>query len=232
MHRLTLLVIAVITTILAFLLFIHKNNNVKPRENLAKITKELGLGVHSNESERDLKNIDNKSKDSPFKSKNDSLKVSKALADFRTEASNFFYQSEANRSTMLFEEKKASTTLYMLAVRKPSSDEISDLRAKIKKLQDDAKTVSESAYQEFDRWVGVKLDRDDPFGIEGNKIIMIFIPDDPSVPMSGMTYPVNDFDSELAWIKSNPSKIQKENATFYSQDGRGDLERFRSLIVK
>ncbi len=46
-----------------------------------------------------------------------------------------------------------------------------------------------------------------------------------------MTYPTSDFASELEWIRSNPSRIQKGNATYFSAGESGDSERFGALLV-
>jgi len=155
----------------------------------------------------------------------------RTIGGIRKAASDLLYLSEASRSAMLFQQKRSKAHIYMLSVLPPSTDEVRLLRKRLGELQNEAKSLGRDR-EEFDAWLTKKIDRDDPFGIEGKKIIMIFVPDNPKASLTGMTYAASDFNAELEWIKSNPSKIQKDNSIYFSPDESGDLERFKALIVK
>lgn len=155
----------------------------------------------------------------------------KSASQLRTEARKLIYKSEAERAQMLVEQKTSGATIYMLGVTRPTPEQVKALRVAMGRMRRELSS-SETDKEEFDKWLSTMIDRDDPFGTQGDKIIMIFVPDKPDVALTGMIYPTDDFKKEAAWLNARPARIQKESATGFYQNDDGELERFAELIVK
>lgn len=131
---------------------------------------------------------------------------------------------------MLIEAKRGTNYCYLLGATPPSPEEIASLRKAIATLKSQA---SKEDAEKFDDYLNKMIDRYDPFGTEGKKAIYILIPEDhQNKAISGMTFPIDDFDAvKKAFDPNVPvAKLPYTNVKPYIRDDTKILSRFQSLI--
>lgn len=208
--------------------------------------------VKENRGKHDVTLVDGNSSSSNLeengiRKKERNLKENKSrfenLVALRKEALAAFYAAEGARTKLLLEKKTNFGTTYLLGVRKPTKIETEVLRDKIASWQNQFKitegpvdirqkmSIGEERL-EFDKWMTTTIDRDDPFGVEGKKIILIVVPDDPGISLKGFTYPTDDFDAEVEKMNGESGSVSPLGLKKFTVDENGELDRFSAFIVK
>ena len=147
----------------------------------------------------------------------------------RKKVIDLFNRSEASRSRLLLETRRKNAISYLLGIEKPSVDEINSIRKQLGVIQEEAKRAP-SEYEEFDQWIGAKIREYDPFGVNGKKIAMIWIPDDPNTSMTAIIGNTENFEEEIYKLNNNKGDIEFRNMSAYGQRDTGHLERFKAMI--
>jgi hypothetical protein len=151
-----------------------------------------------------------------------------ASKNLRKEVRDLFGANEAARSQMLLERRFSNANGYVVGVSPPSIDEIKETRRKITGFMNQ---LSGAEKQKFDQWLQETIRKYDPFGVTGNKIISIRIPDSPQESLIAKSYSIDNFQEEVKIIEHQshiPRKLK--NLIIYSAEPGGDLHRFKSLI--
>jgi hypothetical protein len=134
---------------------------------------------------------------------------------------------EATRARLIAEKDVVGARCYYLDVMPPSLEEIEVMRQAISEVLGN---VDDSKKQEMDEWVGWMIERYDPFGTSGRKIMGIRIPTDSGKPISGWTYPTADPKNELQLLLKGDMEAPADMQFYVSSDNETS-ERFSALLV-
>lgn len=180
----------------------------------------LGKGVNPEESER-LNKLQ-RTANAPM--------TDRSIIDIRKDIIEEFNASELNRVFLLAEKKNDFGVITMLGVNRPSAEQVKRLRGV---FADAKKQVASNQLNEFDQWFTEVEKKYDPFGISGEKIIVISIPDDPVKRLGGMTYMTDNFESEVKNFNAGDKvNLTGRGLKVFGPNEAGDLDRFKKLIQK
>lgn len=152
----------------------------------------------------------------------------RAVSILRAELVDALNDKEAKRSRLLLEKEGGAAISYLVGVEPPSAEEVKEIRQIVSNLQKESADRGEET-EEFDKWIGKKIDEYDAFGTKGQRVIIIRIPEDANARMSAVGYPSSDFDTEVSRLDAG-GKFNVEGLTIYFTDPAENLPRFKALI--
>jgi hypothetical protein len=152
----------------------------------------------------------------------------RSIGEIQQVSKSFLASKEANRCRLLSTTRHGNETWYLLGVEKPAAEEIRETRKMIADLE---KSADPSERERLDDWLGYLVEIYDPFGEEGSRGMLIKIPDQEDMPVSGVTFSVISFADEVRrFDPSNGDTHSFENAQFFHRNDRALPERFEKLI--
>lgn len=159
---------------------------------------------------------------------NEKAPAKRPFSQLRFELTEALNDKEAKRSRLLLEKEGGGAVSYLVGVDPPSTEEIKEMRQLISNLQKECAERGEET-QEFDDWIGNRIEEYDAFGSKGKRVVLIRIPEDTNARMSAIGYPTSDFDSEVSRLDTG-GKFNVEGLTIYFTDPAESFTRFKALI--
>lgn len=187
-----------------------------------KFSENLGQGIDLEESEGFKINNRQRSANAPV--------AERSIVDIRKDIIEVLNASEFTRVFLLAEKKNEFGVTTMLGVNKPSVEEVKKLRGVFAAAKEQ---VASNQLDQFNEWFTEVERKYDPFGISGEKIIVISIPDDSEKRLSGMSYVTDNFQGEVEKFNAgNKVNFTGKGLKVFGPNEAGDLDRFKKLIVK
>lgn len=148
-----------------------------------------------------------------------------SIGDLYHTANGLLTRHEAARSTLLLTAKRDGRTSYLIGIPKPTPDEVKAIRAEIADLQ---RQVPAEYKQKLDQMLQELIKSYDPFGVDGQRCVLIHVPDQAGGRVHGMSFSSDDFVSDVKMVTSGNLSV-RDARHFVRGDGLIP-ERFNALL--
>lgn len=145
-----------------------------------------------------------------------------------SEVNKLFTEHESKRARLLSTTRHGNEMWYLLGVEPPDASEVKSIRKKLAEIQS---KLSKQDTQQLDDIIRDLINNYDPFGILGQRAMLIKVPEDPGGRIRGMTFDSDGFDADVAkFSPSAPENYTFRNyVEFFREDGKIP-ERFEALL--
>lgn len=145
-----------------------------------------------------------------------------------SEVNKLFTEHEAKRSKLLSTSRHGDEIWYLLGVERPAPSEVKKIRKQFSEIQS---RLLPKDVKQFDEIVQEMIENYDPFGVLGQRSMLIKVPDDPKSRIRGLTFDSDGFDEDIIrFDPSSPDDYFFRNSVEYLRDDHKIPERFEALL--
>ena len=148
-----------------------------------------------------------------------------SIGDLYRIANDLLTRHEAARSSLLLTTTRNDETSYLIGIPKPTPDEVKAIRAEMADLQ---RQVPPEYKQKLDQMLQELIKTYDPFGVDGQRCVLIRVPDQDGGRVHGMSFSSDDFESDVKMVSSGNLSV-RDARLFVRGDGLIP-ERFSALL--